>query len=619
MEYPYLNQAQDPARLKAMSPEELRLLAQDIREKIVEVVSHNGGHLASNLGVVEATLAIHRVFDVGRDQVIWDVGHQSYVHKLLTGRQQAFDTLRTLDGVSGFPKRGENPADGFDTGHSTTSISVALGMARARDLLNQKHHVVAFIGDGSLTGGMAWEAMNDAGHKREKLIVILNDNEMSISRNVGALSAHLAQLRARHWYTSLKHWIRDRVGPIPLIGQPIYRLLGTIRDHTKYTLLSRQGGILFEEMGWTYIGPIDGHDIRRMEEVLEQVKDLDEPVIVHIRTQKGRGYAPAQQRPDRYHGVGPFDVQTGATAERPKGYSDVVGETLVAMAWKDSRVCAITAAMPDGCGLSLFRDRFPRRYFDVAIAEQHAVTMAAGMAAGGLRPVVCIYATFMQRAYDQLLEDVCLQRLPVVLCLTHTGISGEDGETHQGVYTLSYLSGLPNMKILMASSAGQLRAMITYALTQPDPVAICYPKTGPMGKMDSYYRPAWARVWGKGDAPVAIIATGVMVETACSVAKRPDVQADVYDASILKPLDTAMLSWILARYKRVYTLEDMVPSGGLGQAVADYAQHAGAKVSLRALRLPDAFIPHGQAGQLRARYGLDEDGVYRAVKEEGLP
>ena len=380
MEYPYLNQAQDPARLKAMSPEELKLLAQDIREKIVEVVSHNGGHLASNLGVVEATLAIHRVFDVGRDQVIWDVGHQSYVHKLLTGRQQAFDTLRILDGVSGFPKRSENPADGFDTGHSTTSISVALGMARARDLLSQKHHVVAFIGDGSLTGGMAWEAMNDAGHKREKLIVILNDNEMSISRNVGALSAHLAQLRARHWYTSLKHWIRDRVGPIPLIGQPIYRLLGTIRDHTKYTLLSRQGGILFEEMGWTYIGPIDGHDIRRMEEVLEQVKDLDEPVIVHIRTQKGRGYGPAQQRPDRYHGVGPFDVQTGATAERPKGYSDVVGETLVAMAWKDSRVCAITAAMPDGCGLGLFRDRFPRRYFDVAIAEQHAVTMAAGMA-----------------------------------------------------------------------------------------------------------------------------------------------------------------------------------------------------------------------------------------------
>jgi len=615
MEYPYLNKAQDSEQLKGMSQDELARLSEELRSRIVEVVAQNGGHLASNLGVVEATLAIHRVFDVHKDRIIWDVGHQSYVHKLLTGRHNTFDSLRTLDGLSGFPKRGEDPSDAFDTGHSTTSISAALGMARARDLKNEKHHVVAFIGDGSLTGGMAWEAMNDAGHSKEKMIVILNDNEMSISRNVGALSAHLAQLRARHWYTSLKHWIRNRVEPLPVIGKPLYRFLGLIRDNTKYTVLShKHGGILFEEMGWTYIGPIDGHDIRRMEEVLEQVKELNEPVVVHIRTEKGRGYLPAQVQPDRFHGVGPFDAKTGEFPEKNRSYSDVVSETLMAMARKDPKVCAITAAMPDGCGLNAFRERFPRRYFDVAIAEQHAVTMAAGMAVGGLRPVVCIYATFMQRAYDQLLEDICLQKLPVVFLLTHSGLSGEDGETHQGIYTLSFLSGLPDLTILMPSSGGQLREMIEYALEQDGPVAICYPKASADESPAEEYVPAWKKIQGNGMGAAALIAAGTMVGIACRAAS--NMAVDVYEASVIKPLDEDCLAKILAEYDHVYTLEDMVPSGGLGEAVADFAASHGSMTKLHAFRLPDGFVSHGKVAELRKKYGLDEDSIARKLKED---
>ncbi len=608
----YLKRAEDPEQLKKMDAADLEALAGEIRSRILETVSRNGGHLASNLGVVEATLAIHRIFDPSRDRIIWDVGHQSYVHKMLTGRNGAFATLRQMGGISGFPKTEENPTDAFNTGHSTTSISAALGIARARDLQGGNYHVVAFIGDGSLTGGMAWEAMNDAGQRREKMIVILNDNEMSISRNVGSLASHLAQLRVLPWYVSFKHWIRDHIGAIPVVGQPIYRMLGKIRDRTKYSLIDRRG-ILFEEMGWTYVGPIDGHDLSRMEEVLSQVKKLDKPVLVHICTQKGKGYGPAEEHPEQYHSVGPFNLETGMEKTAP-ACADTVGKTLLASAWEDPKLVVVSAAMPDGFGLSAFMDRFPKRYFDVAIAEQHAVTMAAGMAAGGLHPVVCIYATFLQRAYDQILEDVCMQNLPITFCVSHAGISGQDGETHQGIYCTAYLQGMPNLTILEAADRTELRTLLRYALTLPGPVAVCYAKDLPEGKAEPPVPPSWYRVCGDGNRETAILTTGITVGSACRIAEQ--AHADVYNACILKPADEDTLGKLCVRYRTILTAEDRIREGSLSRTVADYVTGKELAVRLLSVTLPDKPVPHGSVKDLVRRFGLDEEGLLKRLRED---
>ena len=472
-----LTQYRFPEDLKNMSDEEMELLSYAIREFLIEHVSKTGGHLASNLGVVELTIALHKIFDSPRDKIIWDVGHQSYVHKILTGRADAFDTLRQFGGLSGFPKGKESAHDAFDTGHSSTSISAAAGYAAARDIQGEDYEVVAVIGDGSLTGGMAYEALNNIGASKSKLIVILNDNGMSISPNIGGISRHLGSLRTSKGYLSAKSFVKNKIGAIPSVGKGIAQGLADIKNDIKYTILER-GGVLFEELGFTYFGPVDGHHLPELLDVLSKAKNLNEPVLIHVITKKGKGYRNAEQNPGKFHGIGSFDPETGkeaAKSEKPT-YSKVMGEYLTELAKKDPRVVAITAAMGEATGLGGFAEKFPERFFDVGIAEQHAVTFAAGLAKAGMRPFVCIYSSFLQRAYDQMLEDVCMQELPVTFMIDRAGIVGADGETHHGIFDLSYLATMPQLTVLAPTSDEMLRASMDFAMEQVGPCAIRYPR-----------------------------------------------------------------------------------------------------------------------------------------------
>lgn len=607
----HLSELVDVSELKQMDSKALASLAEEIRPFLVLNVLSSGGHLASNLGMVEITLAVHRIFDTQKDKLIWDVGHQSYVHKILTGRMGSFDTLRKKDGLSGFPKRSESPHDVFDVGHSSTSISAALGMARARDLQGQDHHVIAVIGDGAMTGGMCYEALNDAGHKATRLIVILNDNDMSIAHNVGALSKHLTRLRGDGAYRRFKKNTRKILGKLPWLGNALIGLIERMKNMVKYLLIPN---VFFEDLGFTYLGPVDGHDIGEMMAILENAKSItDRPVLIHAVTRKGRGFERAENAPEHFHGVAPFFVDPDAdlAADGP-GFSQVMGDTLVKLAQEDARIVAITAAMTGGTGLTGFAKQYPERFFDVAIAEQHAVTMAAGLAAGGMRPVVAIYSTFLQRAYDQILHDVCLQNLPVVFGVDRAGLVGEDGETHQGIFDIAYLRMIPNLQLLAPANAQELELMLTHALAQQGPVAIRYPR-GKSG-FCVFTQPLEQALWTEQRAgrDGAILANGRMLaialEAASILSARWGIEMRVFNARTIKPMDEVQLNR-LAREKLIVTLEDHVLAGGFGAGVAEYYAAQGYRPRLFNLGIDDQFVSQGTVVQQLQMLGLDAESV----------
>lgn len=612
---PLLDSLSGPSDLKALDYRELEILAEEIRSVIVETTARCGGHLAPSLGVVELTLALHRVFDSPRDRIIWDVGHQSYAHKLVTGRRESFRNLRCRGGCSGFTRRDESPHDVVDAGHASTAISYALGLAVARDLNGEDYEVVAVIGDGALTGGLAYEALNQAGALKKHLIIVLNDNGMSISRNVGAMSTYLTQLRLNPRYVRVKGGIKELIESVPVVGAPTDRLIHSLKERVKNFLIPE---FIFEELGIKYVGVVDGHDIRAMEKDLALARGVEGPVLIHVVTRKGRGYPPAEREPDLYHGVGPFEAETG----RIKGgggkptFTEVFGKVMCDMARAEPRLVAITAAMKLGTGLDDFAALYPSRFFDVGIAEQHAVTLAAGLALGGYRPVVSIYSTFLQRAFDQLVQEVCLQNLPVIFTLDRSGLVGEDGPTHHGAFDLSYLRLLPNMTVMAPGDQEELRDMMWAALEMEGPVAIRYPRgSGRSERVDPRPRPLQlgrAQVVREGEGEVSIIAVGRMVGIALEAAEilsRGGVEAEVVNARFVKPLDEEMLRERARKRRLLVTLEENVLTGGFGEAVAALLKEEKTDCLLVRLGLPDRFVEHGKVEELFSALGLDATSV----------
>lgn len=614
-----LSKINSPEDLRPLSIARLYQLAREIRQEIVETVSVNGGHLAANLGVVELTLALHRTFRAPEDKIIWDVGHQCYAHKLITGRREEFRTLRQFRGLSGFPRPQESPYDTFGTGHSSTSISVALGMAVARDLQKKKYAVVAVIGDGAMTAGMAFEALNHAGHIQRDLIVVLNDNEMSIARNVGALSRYLTRLRTDPKYSRGKEEIEQLLRKLPAIGPTVVRIAERLKDSLKYLVMP---GMFFEELGFKYLGPVNGHNIPEMIAIFEQARAARGPVLVHVITQKGKGYRPAEEKADKFHGVGPFSVETGqsVTAPSPPTYTDVFGKTLVQLAREDEKIVAITAAMPAGTGLADFARLFPERFFDVGIAEQHAVTMSAGLAAAGMKPVAAIYSTFLQRAYDQIMHDVCLQNLPVTFAIDRGGLVGDDGPTHHGVFDYAYLRSLPNMVVMAPKDENELRHMLKTALEHGGPAAFRYPRekgtgcplTGEPGSLPL----GRAEVLRDG-TDVALVAIGSMVVVASEAAAllaRQGIEAAVINARFVKPLDEDCLLSYASQTRFLVTIEEHVLQGGFGSAVLEALERRGRKdVQIVRLGIGDTFVEHGQREILLALHGLTPENVVKIV------
>lgn len=604
-----------PEDVKALTKEEKVVLAQEIRNYIIEIVSKTGGHIASNLGVVELTIALHSCFQFPKDKLIWDVGHQCYVHKILTGRKEKMTTLRKKDGLSGFPKAKESVYDQFDTGHSSTSISAALGMARARDIQKEHHHVIAVIGDGALTGGVALEALNDAGNSKTNLIVILNDNEMSISQNVGGISSFLTKLRTRKFYKKSNKIIKKIVEKIPKLGNTIIKIIQRVKKMMKSIFIQN---MFFEDIGYTYLGPVDGHDIEKVEDILERAKQIEGPVLVHVITKKGKGYAPAEKNPDKFHGVSGFDIQTGNSHKiKGKDYSSVFGETLVALGKKDEKIVAVTAAMKDGTGLSYFKEAFPDRFFDVGIAEQHALTMCAGMAKAGLKPVVSIYSSFYQRGYDQIIHDICLQKLPVVMCIDRGGIVGNDGETHQGIYDMAFLRSVPNLTIMAPKDFKELKEMLTYALTLKRPVAIRYPRGGeskvPFEKQEPL-KVGKAEILKQGEECV-MIAIGKMVAYAQKIAQNLEKQnhsVQVINARFLKPMDKQILTYI-EQTKKVVTIEDGCRIGGLASEIAEQITKSKEKIEMISFAYPDEFIEHGSVQEVEEAYGMTVEKMTQTI------
>ena len=589
-------------------------------EEIVRVVSRNGGHLAPSLGVVELTVALHYVFDSPHDKLIWDVGHQSYAHKLLTGRRDAFETLRQYGGIAGFPRREESPHDAFNTGHSSTSISAALGMACARDLLGGDNRVIAVIGDGSLTAGLAFEGLNQAGHLKKNLMVVVNDNRMSISKNVGALSQYLTRLLSAPTYQRLESEVWDILGKIPAVGERAREMASRALEGIRGLFVP---GVLFEELGFKYFGPLDGHNTELLIEAFERLKYTDGPLLVHVVTQKGRGYQPAEDDASRFHGIGSFEKETGTLKKRPSAisYTEVFGRTLATLAEADDRIVAITAAMPAGTGLVHFAKRFPERFFDVGIAEQHAVTFAAGLASMGMKPVVALYSTFLQRAYDQVIHDVCLQRLPVRLMIDRGGIVGDDGPTHHGVFDLTFLRAVPHLVIMLPKDENELAAMVRTALERDDgPTAVRYPRGAGLGvKLEFEPQPL---PLGKGELlrsgdDIVMVAVGAMVapaERAADSLAAEGVGASVVNARFVKPLDRELILSEVRRTGRVMTLEENVAAGGFGAAVLELLSGEGMSgVPADVVALPDEFVTHGSRERLLDDCGLSaEDIVARA-------
>lgn len=611
-----LDKVNYPEDIKNLSINELNQLSCEIRNFLIDSISRTGGHLAPNLGVVELTIALHRVFNLPEDKVVWDVGHQSYVHKILTGRKDRFEVLRKFNGLSGFPKPNESVYDAFATGHSSTSISAALGIARARDIKGEKYNTIAVIGDGALTGGMAFEALNDAGISNTNMIVVLNDNEMSISQNVGSLSSYLSKLRTDPKYINFRDDIENIVKRIPAVGNNLFKSAEKIKESVKYLLVQ---GMLFEELGFTYLGPIDGHDIQKMSEVFKRAQKIKGPVLVHVVTKKGRGYCYAEEKPDVFHGIDPFKVETGEKISASKlNYSKVFGEEIIKEAEINDKIVGITAAMPDGTGFKPFAHKFPRRFFDVGIAEQHAVTLAAGLASNGIKPVVSIYSTFLQRAYDQIIHDVCIQKLPVVFAIDRAGIVGEDGETHQGIIDISYLRPIPNITILSPKDINEFRMMLKWCFSYDGPVAVRYPRGGDIDvkfdKYDEIVRGKWERI-KEGDK-IAILAIGKMVQYGLKVVERlkaKGIDAELINCRFAKPMDKKMLEEILSTKDYIFTIEDGYIIGGLGSGVLEFASDMDYKGKIVRIGYPDEFIIQGSVNILYKKYGLDEDGIYNTI------
>jgi 1-deoxy-D-xylulose-5-phosphate synthase len=617
--YKLLDKIKSPDDLKKLNIGELPELCAEIREFLIDSVSKTGGHLASNLGIVELTVALHTVFSVPEDKIVFDVGHQSYVHKILTGRRDKFDTLRQFNGMSGFPKTSESDADVFNTGHSSTSISAALGIARGRDLAGDNYNVIAVFGDGALTGGMMYEAMNDAGHSKTPLILILNDNEMSISKNVGAVSQHLRKLRTSEIYFKSKHAVDGALKKMPIIGKPASNLIRSIKRGVRRMVIPTT---MFDDLGFNYIGPVDGHDLNSLISVLRYAKDEKKPVLIHVQTKKGKGYAPAENNPQKFHGISAFDAATGQTKPSGETYSERFGTTLIELAKKNDKVVAITGAMPNGTGIAKFPKLFKHRFFDVGIAEQHGVTLAAGLATVGYVPVIPLYSSFLQRAYDQTLHDVCLQNLHVVFPIDRAGIVGADGETHQGIYDISYLSHMPNMAILSPSTFLELDKMLRYAVNEHNgPIAIRYPRGSVQAQALGVGFKFGQAVKIALGYDLSIITSGRMVKRAQEVEdilKQNRISCDILTLPTIKPLDEAAILATAMKTKYVLTIEDNVKIGGIGSMIATLLSEKQINAKLKICAFPDMPITHGSIDELDKLYKMDAvsiaDGILRDLK-----
>lgn len=617
-----LDMINGPEDIKKLDKQQLDILSQEIRDFLLEKISTIGGHLASNLGVVELTMAIYLAFDLPKDKVVWDVGHQSYTHKILSGRKAAFDELRQFGGISGFPKRKESPCDAFDTGHSSTSISAGLGLAQARDVLGEDHYVVSVIGDGALTGGMAYEALNNAARMEKNFIIILNDNNMSISENVGGMSSYLSSIRTGEGYLDLKKHVTNILSRVPVVGDSIIEKISRTKNGIKQLLIP---GMLFENMGITYLGPVDGHNTKALARALREAKKLNHTVLVHVITQKGKGYSHAEKNPSRYHGVDPFDIVTGQSIKEKKNpsYTDVFSKTICRLAEADEKIVAVTAAMPDGTGLKRFAKQYPNRFFDVGIAEEHAVTSAAGMAAGGLKPVVAVYSSFLQRGFDQVLHDVCIQNLPVVFAVDRAGLVGSDGETHQGIFDYSFLSAIPSISIFAPKNLWELMDGMEFALSYGAPIAVRYPRGEAYQGLKEFRAPI---EFGKGEMlyeekDIALLAVGSMVSTGEHV--RQKLKAEGWNCTLangrfIKPFDQELVDSLAKNHWLIVTMEENVLQGGYGLNITHYIHEHYPHVKVVNIALPDSYVEHGNVSLLRKGLGIDSDSVIWRLKKEYL-
>lgn len=612
-----LEKINQPNDIKQIEPSDYEGLAAEIREFIMNHVSRTGGHLASNLGAVELTMALHLCLRFPKDKLIWDVGHQSYTHKILTGRKEGFDSLRQFKGMSGFPKTYESDADCFDTGHSSTSLSAAYGFAQARELKGTDETIVAVIGDGALSGGMAYEALNNIGQLKSNLIIILNDNKMSISENVGGMSKYLNKIRVGDRYNEFKGDVEQAILSIPKIGYPLAKTVKRSKDSIKQLLVP---GMLFEDMGITYVGPVDGHDITQLVDTVEMAKTKKRPILIHVVSKKGKGYRIAEKYPQHFHGVEPFHIENGKAVHKKEvaTYTDVFSKKIIALAAEHKDLVAVTAAMPDGTGLAAFAKEYPKRFFDVGIAEEHAVTFAAGMAAAGLHPVVAIYSSFLQRAYDQILHDVCIQKLPVILAIDRSGLVGADGDTHQGIFDISYLSNIPNMTVMAPKNRYEMSRMLEFAVQYQGPVAIKYPRGSAYYELKEYQEPLEL---GKGEViyqgrKVALICVGKMMEEGVKAYRRLAEEGyaiTLVNARFVKPLDKGLIRQLAKSHDALVTVEDNVYQGGYGQMVAAYLRQKDLKCRITTLAVPDCFVEHGTVPELTHMLGIDADGIYKAV------
>ena len=612
-----LDKIQKENDIQNIEKEDLPQLAGEIREFLIQKISENGGHLGSNLGVVELTMALHLSFHLPEYKMIWDVGHQSYTHKLLTGRRDGFDTLRKYGGMSGFPKRKESPCDAFDTGHSSTSISAGLGLAMASQLKGEDNYVISVIGDGSLTGGMAWEALNNASRLKRNYIIVLNDNNMSIAENVGGFSEYLNQIRTKEGYQNLKAGVENTLSRLPGRGEQLIRGIRKTKNSIKQFFVP---GMLFEEMGLTYLGPYDGHNIDQLTRAFREAKQVNGAVLVHVCTQKGQGYEPAMRHPARFHGAEPFVIETGLPKKKrvKANYTDIFSTVMRKMGDREPNVVAVTAAMPDGTGLKRFRNMFPDRFFDVGIAEQHAVTFAAGLAAAGLKPVVAVYSSFLQRAYDQVIHDVCIQNLPVIFAIDRAGLVGSDGETHQGIFDLSYMSSIPNMCVMAPKNKWELSDMMKFAVHYDGPISLRYPRGEAYDGLARFRTPIeygkWETIYDENE--IALLAVGSMVKTAVEVRDRlreMGYGCTLVNARFVKPLDQEMLRTVQSEHNLLVTMEENVKAGGFGEAVLEYLNEIKSKTRMISIALPDDYVEHGNVDLLKQECGIDAESIVKKI------
>ena len=611
-----LEKIQQANDIKNIDPKDYSQLAEEIRQFLIDKISVTGGHLASNLGAVELTMALHLSLDLPQDKIIWDVGHQSYTHKLLTGRREGFETLRKFHGMSGFPKRKESDCDAFDTGHSSTSISAGMGLAKARDIQGENHTIVSVIGDGSLTGGMAYEALNNASRLDTNFIIVLNDNNMSISENVGGVSKYLNNIRTADSYQGTKKGVYDTLLNIPM-GNSMVNAIRKVKNSVKSLVIP---GMFFEDMGVTYLGPVDGHDVKALTKVLKEAKRVKGAVLVHAITEKGKGYEPAVRHPSRFHGTDPFEIETGlpSSPRNVANYTDIFSTVMCKLGGRNEKVVAITAAMPDGTGLKRFRNMYPERFFDVGIAEEHAVTFAAGLAAGGLKPVVAIYSSFLQRAYDQILHDVCIQNLPVVFAIYRAGLVGSDGETHQGIFDLSYLSSIPNLVVMAPKNKYELSDMMKFAVSYEGPVAVRYPRGVAYSGLEAFRAPVvlGKSEWIYKESKVALMAVGGMVKVAEEVReklKEAGISCSLVNARFVKPIDTETILEVAREHDVIVPMEENVASGAFGEKVVDYVCQKGLNIKVLPVSLPDAYIEHGNVDLLRKEVGVDAESIVAKI------